>query len=105
MKFGKLEPSQKVGIFSSFLDQLAANGMVEGYDEILEWFEDEGKRMDFNGRQIRNIISTALSIALAGKRNLRKRDVASIARKTNELKMELADEEAVFRNKHIRSTR
>ncbi|KAI9665888.1 MAG: hypothetical protein M1821_003823 [Bathelium mastoideum] len=105
VRFDKLSPPQKVRIFRSFLDQLAGKDLVEEYDSIIDWVEDEGKRMDFNGRQIRNIISTALGIALADHRGLRRRDLTSVARKTEDFKRELANEEAVYRDRQIKQGR
>jgi len=101
IKFTELAPYQKVSIFTSFLDQLANKNHVEDYDEIKDWVAEEGKRLDFNGRQIRNVISTALGIALAGNRKMRRRDLAVIARQTDNFKRELSAQEAIYRDRQI----
>jgi SpoVK/Ycf46/Vps4 family AAA+-type ATPase len=101
IKFTELAPYQKVSIFTSFLDQLANKNHVEDYDEIKDWVAEEGKRLDFNGRQIRNVISTALGIALAGNRKMLRKDLAVIARQTDNFKRELSAQEAIYRDRQI----
>ena len=101
IKFTELSPDQKVSIFTSFLDQLANKNHIEKYTEIKEWVAEEGKRLDFNGRQIRNVISTALGIALVGNRKMCRRDLAVIARQTDNFKRELSAQEAIYRDRQI----
>src|SRR4051812_32366987 len=86
IKFTELSPQQKVSIFNSFLEQLSNKNLVENFQDVNLWVKEDGKRFDFNGRQIRNIISTALGIALAGDRKLKRSDLSSVARQTDSFK-------------------
>tara|TARA_R110002060_G_scaffold38337_1_gene49564 strand:+ start:1136 stop:1351 length:216 start_codon:yes stop_codon:yes gene_type:complete len=67
----------------------------------MKWVDKEGKRFDFNGRQIRNIISTALGIALAENRKLCRDDLSSVARQTDTFKRDLSTQEAIYRDRQI----
>jgi len=101
IKFTELTPDQKKSIFTSFLDQLANKNHVDNYPDIKDWVSDEAGRLDFNGRQIRNVVSTALGIALAENRKMCRRDLSIIARQTDSFKRELAAQEAIYRDRHV----
>ncbi|KAI1176692.1 hypothetical protein F4777DRAFT_545620 [Nemania sp. FL0916] len=101
IKFADLSANQKVNIFNSFLTQLSDKNLVENLKELETWVKKDGKRFDFNGRQIRNVISTALGIALADDRKLTKDDLTSVARQTDEFKRDLSSQEAVYRDRQI----
>ncbi|KAI0197648.1 hypothetical protein F4808DRAFT_438237 [Astrocystis sublimbata] len=101
IKFVELNPEQKVRIFESFLTQLASKNLVSNYKELETWVKKEGKRYDFNGRQIRNVISTALGIALADEKKLEKDHLASVARQTDEFKRDLSTQEAIYKDRQI----
>ena len=89
-------------IFESFPEQLAKKKLVENYEEVRKWVEKEGKRFDFNGRQIRNVISTALGIALANQnRKLTREDLATVARQTDDFKRDLSIQEGIYKDRHI----
>jgi 7-cyano-7-deazaguanine synthase in queuosine biosynthesis len=103
IKFFELSPFQKVSIFTSFLDQLDDKKLVDDRKDVNEWIKEEGKIFEFNGRQIRNVISTALGIALAEKRKMRRRDLAIVARQTDNFKRELSAQEAIYRDRQINS--
>ncbi|KAH8724261.1 hypothetical protein GQ44DRAFT_727914 [Phaeosphaeriaceae sp. PMI808] len=40
-------------------------GLIERYDEIVEWLEEDAYNIGFDGRQIRNTVTTALGLARA----------------------------------------
>ncbi|KAG8407412.1 hypothetical protein J3458_020890 [Metarhizium acridum] len=67
IKYGDLEKDQKLNIIKSFLGQLSAEDL-ESQDKIMEWIdeEEEGREQikPLNGRQIRNILFSAASLAM-----------------------------------------
>lgn len=86
----------------SFVDQLKSKNQVEEYREINNWVKKEGsRRYTFNGRQIRNIVSTALGIAISEDRKLHKEDLASVAGLTDDFKRDLYSQEVVFSHKQM----
>jgi hypothetical protein len=78
IKYESLKDEQMKAIFHSFLDPLDKRGLISDYDEISEWLEDVVYKEKFDGRQIRNMVTTALGLARAeaaqgrGKRRLTK---------------------------------
>ena len=71
--------------------------------DLKDWVKTEGRRFEFNGRQIRNIVSTALGIAMAQERKLERRDMASVARQTEDFKKDLITQEAIYKDRQIKS--
>lgn len=68
--YESLRPSQATSIFRNFLDKLYERGAIEGYhdtDGITEWIDDISND-GLDGRQIRNIVTTALGLARAAKK-------------------------------------
>jgi hypothetical protein len=62
-----------VSIFKGFLEKLEKNNLIEDYEDIMEWLRDDVFSEGFDGRQIRNIVTTSLSLARAdAKRGLGK---------------------------------
>ncbi|KAI8629481.1 hypothetical protein F5Y19DRAFT_83527 [Xylariaceae sp. FL1651] len=101
IKFTELSGDQKINIYNSFLEQLSNKGLVDNLQDLNKWVRTDGKRFDFNGRQIRNVLSTALGIALADKRKLQRDDIASVARQTDDFKRDLSTQEAIYRDRQI----
>ncbi|KAI1741360.1 hypothetical protein F4680DRAFT_416583 [Xylaria scruposa] len=101
VKFTELSSQQKTNIYISFLDQLSDKGLVEDLRDVKAWASKDGKRFDFNGRQIRNVLSTALGIALAEGRKLSREDLISVARQTDDFKRDLSTQEAIYRDRQI----
>jgi hypothetical protein len=99
----ELGPDQKINIFMSFLDQLANKKLIENPNKLRQWVKRDGKRLDFNGRQIRNVISTALGIARADNRKLDVDDIVNVARRTEDFKRDLSTQEAIYRDRQINS--
>lgn len=92
-----------MSIYESFFEQLADKNQVEDLRELIKWATKDGKRFDFNGRQIRNVVSTALSIALANKEKLNTEHLAMVARQTDEFKRDLSVQEGIYKDKQIRN--
>ncbi|KAF2086542.1 P-loop containing nucleoside triphosphate hydrolase protein, partial [Saccharata proteae CBS 121410] len=65
IKYDDLSKSQREKIFMAFLDQLNDKYLVDDFSEVKEWVEVDGCEFDFNGRQIRNVVSTAMGLARA----------------------------------------
>ncbi|KAI0490382.1 hypothetical protein F4859DRAFT_520199 [Xylaria cf. heliscus] len=101
VKFTELSPAQKNNIYVSFLEQLANKGLVEDLADLKAWASKDGKRYDFNGRQIRNVLSTALGIARAENRGLNREDLIGVARQTDDFKRDLSTQEAIYRDRQI----
>lgn len=62
IRYDDLERKQKTKIFKMFLDQLQPH-WIKNYDAIIDYIEEYGCGYKLNGRQIRNIVSSALSLA------------------------------------------
>ena len=64
LKYESLNKMQMEKIFRGFLDPLDAKGLVEDYEGVLEWLKDDVyTSKNFDGRQIRNTITSALALA------------------------------------------
>ena len=73
IKYVNLNEKQTMAIFNGFLEPLAERGLVKDMDGIREWLEEDVVKMGLDGRQIRNIVTSALSLARAqGKTKLEK---------------------------------
>ncbi|KIY04112.1 uncharacterized protein Z520_00804 [Fonsecaea multimorphosa CBS 102226] len=77
IRYNDLSKDQKIKIFNIFLSQLIADGKVdaEGIDEWIRWV---GSEAEVNGRQIRNIVSSAYLLARSLRRNLRREDLQDV---------------------------
>lgn len=69
IKYESLTKHQMENIFKGFLDPLDENGLIEEYDEINKWLKEDVYSMKFDGRQIRNIVTSALGLARAEAKN------------------------------------
>ncbi|KAG8422105.1 hypothetical protein J3459_010690 [Metarhizium acridum] len=85
IKYGDLEKDQKLNIIKSFLGQLSAENL-ESQDKIMEWIdeEEEGREQikPLNGRQIRNILFSAASLAMKDNTPLKLDHVRKMMRAT-----------------------
>jgi SpoVK/Ycf46/Vps4 family AAA+-type ATPase len=102
IEYGDLTADQREAIFKEFLGQLKQGGLIERWDNVLDWVQEEGKQKTFNGRQIRNIVSTAMALAHAEKRGLLRKDLSEVALNTSVFKAALADQDAIFRNSQFK---
>lgn len=67
VQYESLSRDQMDAIFTGFLDKLDDQGLIEDYDGIKEWLREDVFTEGFDGRQIRNIVTTALGLARAEK--------------------------------------
>ena len=72
-------------------------GDYAGSNGIEDWIESEAYRFTFNGREIRNIISTAMGIARHDKGKLQRSHLSMVARQTDDFKRDLHTQEIKFR--------
>jgi ATP-dependent Clp protease ATP-binding subunit ClpA len=101
IKYEELTVDQQITIFNSFLDQLIAKGLVDKPQDLKNWVNKDGKKMAFNGRQIRNVISTAMGIALIDDINgnkLCREHLVKVADQTREFKRDLRSQEELHKN-------
>ena len=62
IRYDDLTKTQKQNVFKNFLDQLKPDSIMN-YDGMLDFINDFGTENKLNGRQIRNVMSAALSLA------------------------------------------
>ena len=62
IRYDNLTRAQKLKIFQLFLEQLKPD-RIGDKDKIYEYIREYGSDYNLNGRQIRNIVSSALSLA------------------------------------------
>ncbi|KAF8828469.1 hypothetical protein HHX47_DHR3000174 [Lentinula edodes] len=67
IRYEGLDKKQTVSIFKGFLEQYKARGLVQQniFKKIMDWVERDLSKRKFDGRQIRNIVTSAMGIALA----------------------------------------
>ncbi|KAH7033534.1 uncharacterized protein B0I36DRAFT_321640 [Microdochium trichocladiopsis] len=65
IKYESLNHAQMEAIFKGFLTKLNEHNLIEDYDDILEWLKEDVYSEGFDGRQLRNVVTTALSLARA----------------------------------------
>ena len=62
IRYDDLDKQQKENIFKLFLEQLEPDS-IKNKEAIFEFVREYGSEYKLNGRQIRNIVSSALSLA------------------------------------------
>ena len=76
---------------------------MEDYEDLISWAKKDGKKLALNGRQIRNIVSTAMNIALvdnkSGMGKLKREHLSRVAKQTKDFKQELRTQEDIYRAK------
>ncbi len=81
VQYESLNKDQTQDIFTGFLDKLDNQNLIEDYEGIKDWLKEDVFTEGFDGRQIRNIVTTALGLARAeksrhrGKEKLAKRHI------------------------------
>ncbi|KAK6074954.1 ATPase [Seiridium cupressi] len=101
LEYKDLTVEQRASIFLEFVSQLETKGFVSNMKEIKEWIDDEGKSKEFNGRQIRNVVSTAMSLAHADNRLLKKGDLTLVSKHITQFQRALQDQETIYRAAQI----
>jgi hypothetical protein len=65
IRYEDLDQKQKQNVFRMFLQQLEENEpkSIKDYNKVLEFVDEYASRDKLNGRQIRNVVASALSLA------------------------------------------
>ena len=77
--------------------------LISSWEDIEEWVREERKEKNFNGRQIRNLVSTAMALAHAEGLRLQRKHLTTVSRNTSTFKSALQHQEAIFKNMHLRT--
>lgn len=89
IKYNDLNKDQTMAIFHGFLDPLHKQGLVEDMEVIHKWLEEDVCRMGLDGRQIRNIVTSALGLARAeGKTKIDQKMIKQVQRNVKDFKDE-----------------
>ena len=97
IKYVALNEKQTMDIFDGFLKPLANNGAVRDMNDIRGWLEDDVVKMRLDGRQIRNIVTSALGLARAGgKAQLEKHHLKMMLNNVKDFKDEFMTEFRVY---------
>ena len=99
IKYGKLSQTQTMAIFEGFLQPLAEKGRVKDMEDIRDWIKEDVCKIGLDGRQIRNIVTSALGIARAkGKRSLDKKDLKQILNNVRDYKDDFVRQFEKYKN-------
>lgn len=85
IRYGPLNLRQKMAIFRGFLDPLADKDLIDDMPRLVKWLEDDVCRIGIDGRQIRNIITSALGLARnSNNSKLSKKDIQQVLNNVKE---------------------
>lgn len=89
IEYTSLKRVQKARIFDGFLRPLESQGLIHSYQEIVDWLEESVyDASELDGRQIRNIVTSALGLARSrGDTQLKKSHLVPVFRNTNTFKL------------------
>ncbi|KAI8633226.1 hypothetical protein F5Y19DRAFT_490402 [Xylariaceae sp. FL1651] len=62
IKYESLTTQQTESNFKSFLDLLGKRRLIKGYDDTLSLLKEDIYPIQYDGRQIRNVVTSALSL-------------------------------------------
>lgn len=65
IQYESLKDLQVVSIFTGFLKKLHEQNRIQDYDGIMAWINEDVCSEKLDGRQIRNVVTTALNLARA----------------------------------------
>lgn len=89
IKYSNLNRDQTMAIFDGFLQPLNQRGLIRNMKDITDWLKEDVYKMGFDGRQIRNIVTSALNLARAqGKSKLDQKDIKKVLNNVKEFKDE-----------------
>ncbi|OJD32095.1 aaa family atpase [Diplodia corticola] len=92
VKYGKLDETQTINIFKGFLDKYVKLGVVAERSEIESYVKDDLSSPgfdSFDGRQIRNVVTSAVGLARANGEYLRLHHVKDVVAKVKAFKYDL----------------
>lgn len=94
IKYKNLSKEQKLGIFTAFLDSVDKEDQIDDKEGIVRWFKGEEADDSFenlNGRQIRNVLFSAASLALKENVPLKREHIEQMAGITHRFNEDLKD--------------
>lgn len=87
IKYTKLSQKQTMAIFEGFLKPLDKKDRIKDYDDIKDWIKEDVCKIGLDGRQIRNIVTSALGLARAErKKQLDKKDLKRVLNNVRDYK-------------------
>lgn len=99
IKYSNLNPKQTMAIFKGFLDPLNNKNLIHDMADIEEWLSEDVCKMGFDGRQIRNIITSALGLARhKNESKLSKKDIKQVLGNVKEFKEEFVRQFEKYKN-------
>lgn len=90
LRYTDLSSSDRRKIFFNFFDQLNPEN-TENVKQLKGYIEDEFDE-DFNGRQIRNVVSSAMALARGRDEKMTLRDIKQVVKSTREFQKYLTEE-------------
>jgi len=85
IKYKDLSMAQKKRIFNNFIDQIDAD-KLDDMDELQKWLDDDSDAIEWfdalNGRQVRNVLFSAASLALMDGGVLKVKHISKMAKST-----------------------
>lgn len=100
VKYETLNEKQTLRIFRGFVEQYRAAGMVEASEDDIECYViDDLQRKHFDGRQLRNIVSSAMGYARAKDNSkLGLRHIKRVVNQVEDFQRELAGKMREYQN-------
>ena len=101
IKYSKLSQKQTMAIFMGFLNPLIERNRVHNIEDIKEWIVEDVYRVGLDGRQIRNILTSALGLARTrenGPKKLEKKDLKKILDNLKDYKQDTLVQFEKYRN-------
>ena len=76
-----------MAIFEGFLKPLYEKDRIKDYDDIRDWIKEDVCKIGLDGRQIRNIVTSALGLARAERKShLDKKDLKRVLNNVKDYK-------------------
>ena len=99
IKYTKLSPSQTFAIFEGFLRPLEEKHCINNYVGIIEWIKEDVCQLGLDGRQIRNVVSSALGLARAEDKNkLEQKDLKKVLKNVKDYKDDFIKQFEKYKN-------
>lgn len=99
IKYDHLNEKQTMDIFNGFLQELEDKGLVKDVTGIREWLEEDVRKIGLDGRQIRNIVTSALGLARAQKESkLEKDHIKKVLNNVKDFKVEFIKQFEVYKS-------
>ncbi len=90
IRYEELTADQRKKVFANFLEKAGITG--EESEDLEKWFKDEASRKKLNGREVRNLVSSAQSLAKHKGRKLDRNHLRTVLNMTDEFKTQLQEQ-------------